>query len=137
MTTTGGVDVDTVTFAVGEGGTEPVVVPAEQVSIQMFSLIPWVNEAGLPAVLERLSEIGFKNIEPFGGNFSGYTAEEFRALADSYGLSVKSSHYNVDEATFDATLDYVGTLGQEYVGSGGWPAPGIAPTRTRSRRPRP
>ncbi len=28
-------------------------------------------------------------------------------------------------ATFDATLDYVGTLGQEYVGSGGWPAPGI------------
>ncbi|WP_171467968.1 PQQ-dependent sugar dehydrogenase [Cellulosimicrobium sp. 72-3] len=125
VTTTGGVDVDAVTFAVGEGSTEPVVVPAEQVSIQMFSLIPWVNEAGLPAVLERLSEIGFKNIEPFGGNFSGYTAEEFRALADSYGLSVKSSHYNVDEATFDATLDYVGTLGQEYVGSGGWPAPGI------------
>ncbi|MFD4991280.1 TIM barrel protein [Cellulosimicrobium cellulans] len=105
--------------------TEPVTVPVDQVSIQMFSLIPWVNEVGLPAVLERLSEIGFQNIEPFGGNFAGYTAEEFRALADSYGLSVKSSHYNVDEGTFDDTLDYVSTLGQEYVGSGGFPAPGI------------
>ena len=28
-------------------------------------------------------------------------------------------------ATFDATLDYVTTLGQEYVGSGGFPSPGI------------
>src|SRR5690606_19994566 len=26
---------------------------------------------------------------------------------------------------FDQTLEYVGTLGQEYVGSGGWPGPGI------------
>ncbi|WP_255365164.1 PQQ-dependent sugar dehydrogenase [Cellulosimicrobium sp. I38E] len=125
VTSTGGVDVDNLLFAVGDGTGEPVTVPVDQVSIQMFSLIPWVNEVGLEAVLERLSEIGLKNIEPFGGNFAGYTAEEFRALADSYGLSVKSSHYDVNEATFDATLDYVTTLGQEYVGSGGFPSPGI------------
>ncbi len=125
VTGTGGVDVDHLTFAVGEGPVEPVTVPVDQVSIGMFSLIPWVQEVGLEAVLQRLSEIGFENIEPFGGNFEGYTAEEFRALADEYGLSVKSSHYNVDENTFDETLEYVTTLGQEYVGSGGFPAPGI------------
>src|SRR5690606_13976693 len=125
VTTTGGVDVDAISFAAGGGTGGPVVVPVDQVSIQLYSLIPWVDEAGLEAVLERLSEIGFENIEPYGGNFAGYTAEEFRALADSYGLSVKSSHYDVNEATFDQTLEYVGTLGQEYVGSGGWPGPGI------------
>ncbi|MCB7135736.1 TIM barrel protein [Cellulosimicrobium marinum] len=126
VTSTGGVDVDQLFFTVGEAPVEPVTVPVEQVSIGMFSLIPWVNEAGLPAVLERLAEIGFVNIEPFGGTFSGYTAEEFKALADSYGLSIPSSHYNTNEATFDTTLEFVETLGQEYVGSGGFASPGIS-----------
>jgi sugar phosphate isomerase/epimerase/glucose/arabinose dehydrogenase/regulation of enolase protein 1 (concanavalin A-like superfamily) len=100
-------------------------IPAEQVSIQMFSLIPWVSDAGLEPVLDRLSEIGFQNIEPFGGTFGDYSAEDFRSLIDSYGLSAPSSHYNVAADTFDETLEFVSTVGQEYVGSGGWPAPGI------------
>src|SRR5699024_2691167 len=66
-----------------------------------------------------------QNIEPFGGNFADYTAEEFRAMTDELGLHVPSSHYNVDEDTFDETLEYVATLGQEYVGSGGFAAPGV------------
>ena len=102
-----------------------LAVPVEDVSVQMFSLIPWVDEVGLEVVLERLGEIGFVNIEPFGGNFEGYTAEEFRELAAEYGLSVPSSHYDVDEDSFDETLEFVDTLGQEYVGSGGFAAPGI------------
>jgi sugar phosphate isomerase/epimerase/glucose/arabinose dehydrogenase/regulation of enolase protein 1 (concanavalin A-like superfamily) len=100
-------------------------IPAEQVSIQMFSLIPWVSDAGLEPVLDRLSSIGFVNIEPFGGTFGDYSAEDFRSLIDSYGLSAPSSHYNVAADTFDETLEFVSTVGQEYVGSGGWPAPGI------------
>lgn len=104
---------------------EPVHVPADKVSVQLFSLIPWVGQAGLEPVLARLAEIGLENIEPYGGNFAGYTAEEFRALTDLVGLSVPSSHYDVGEEGFDATLDYVSTLGQEYVGSGGFAAPGI------------
>src|SRR5690606_13425436 len=107
------------------GEFEPIHVPAENVSIGMFSLIPWVNEAGLPSVLARLAEIGFENVEPFGSNFSGWTAEEFRAMTDLIGLDVLSSHYNVDEATFAETLEFVQTLGQKYVGSGGFAQPGI------------
>ena len=102
-----------------------VLIPAEKVSLQMFSLIPWTSSDGLVPVLERLSEIGFKNIEPFGGTFSGYTAPQFRELTDSLGINVPSSHYNVNEATFDDTLAFVDTLGQEYVGSGGFATPGI------------
>ncbi|WP_251840720.1 ThuA domain-containing protein [Oceanitalea stevensii] len=103
-----------------------VEIPVDRVSVQMFSLIPWVNEAGLPSVLARLAEIGLENIEPYGGNFAGYTAEEFRAMTDLVGLDVPSSHYNTDVATFPQTLEYVETLGQEYVGSGGFAAPGIS-----------
>src|SRR5690606_20793797 len=104
----------------------PVRVAAEDVSIGMFSLIDWVNEAGLASVFARLAEIGFENVEPFGSNFNGYTAEQFRAMTDLIGLNVPSSHYNVAANTFDATLDFVETLGQEYVGSGGFPQPGIS-----------
>ncbi|MGC5627253.1 sugar phosphate isomerase/epimerase family protein [Georgenia sp. Z1344] len=104
---------------------EPELIPVEDVSIQMFSLIPWVSDAGLEPVLGRLASIGFENIEPFGGTFGDYSAEEFRAMTDELGLRVPSSHYNTDEETFDETLDYVTTVGQEYVGSGGFAAPGI------------
>ena len=102
-----------------------VLIPAEKVSLQMFSLIPWTSSDGLVPVMERLSEIGIKNIEPFGGTFTGYTAGQFRELADSLDISIPSSHYNVNEATFDDTLAFVDTLGQEFVGSGGFATPGI------------
>ncbi|MBD5784704.1 TIM barrel protein [Cellulosimicrobium terreum] len=119
VTSTGGVDVDNLTFG------KSVIVPQEQVSIQLYSLIPWVQADGQEAVLNRLGEIGLQNVEPYGGNYSGLTAEEFRAQAEAAGLKAPSSHYNVGEADFDTTLEYVGEVGQQYVGSGGFPQPGI------------
>gem|GEM_PF-1133760 len=104
---------------------DPVLIEPERVGVQTFSLNPWVGDEGIPAVFEALSNIGLQNIEPWGGNFSDYTAEEFRELTDGLGLSVPASHYNVGEDDFDETLEFVKTLGQEYVGSGGFPAPGI------------
>nr|WP_168202636.1 ThuA domain-containing protein [Georgenia wutianyii] len=108
-----------------EPPAEPVLIPVEKVSIGLYSLIPWVEAEGLPTVLARLAEIGLENIEPYGGNLTPYTAEQFRAMVDEIGLRVPSSHYNTAEDTFDDTLAYVETLGQEYVGSGGFAAPGI------------
>src|SRR5690606_25401933 len=127
VVTSNGVDLDYLAFTASgeEPPAEHIRIPAEKVSIGMFSLIPWVGTDGLPSVLTRLAEIGFENVEPFGSNFNGYTAEEFRAMVDEIGLNVPSSHYNVAENTFDETLAYVDTLGQEYVGSGGFAAPGI------------
>ncbi|MCO7273651.1 PQQ-dependent sugar dehydrogenase [Cellulosimicrobium cellulans] len=125
VTTTGGVDVDQLSFAVGDGTTEPVTIPVEKVSMQLFSLSSWSRQIGWEGVYDRLGEIGFQNVEPFGSNFSGLTAEQARAQFDAAGLRVPSSHYTVNEGTFDATLAYVKTLGQEYVGSGGFPSPGI------------
>lgn len=100
-------------------------VPASKVSIQMFSLIPWVNEVGLDAVLGELAAMGYKNIEPFSGNFSGYTAEEFAELLKKHGLKASAAHNSTNEATWDQTLAYSKTIGQHYVGSGGFASPGI------------
>src|SRR5699024_11576840 len=48
VATSGGVDLDSLEFlAAGEDPGERVQIPAEQVSVQLFSLIPWVEEDGL------------------------------------------------------------------------------------------
>jgi sugar phosphate isomerase/epimerase len=100
-------------------------VPASKISIQMFSLIPWVQQDGLDTVLGELAAMGYRNIEPYSGNFSGYTAEEFAALLKKHGLKASASHNSTNEATWDRTLDYAKTIGQHYVGSGGFASPGI------------
>lgn len=100
-------------------------VPTSKISIQMYSLIPWVAEDGLDSVLGELADMGYQNIEPYGGNFSGYTAEEFRALVKKHGLHVSASHNSTNESTWDETLAYSRTIGQHYVGSGGFASPGI------------
>lgn len=106
--------------------SQRTLVPVDQTSIQMFSLIPWVGQDGQESVITELSEIGFQNIEPFGGNYADISAADFRALLDSVGMSAPTSHYNTAEATFQDTLDYVEVVGQHYVGSGGFADPGIS-----------
>ena len=77
----------------------------------------------LEYVLSYLSELGFRNIEPY--SFHGLTAEQFNALVDEYGLKVPSRHMSTNEATWAANLADASLLGQRYTGSGGFAAPGI------------
>ncbi|WP_284251665.1 PQQ-dependent sugar dehydrogenase [Litorihabitans aurantiacus] len=119
------VDGDGVTQIPAGEEPDPIHIPVEQVSMGMYSLGPWTEEVGLEPVLERLAEIGYENVEPYGANLEPYEASEFREITDDLGLSVLTSHYNTDETTFDETLEYVSTLGQQWVGSGGFAAPGL------------
>lgn len=100
-------------------------VPASKISIQMFSYRSWTSQVGTEAVLAELSEIGYRNIEPFGGTYEGRTAQEFSSLLKEYGLKAPTSHGSTNEATFDATVSYAKTIGQKYMGSGGSASPGI------------
>ena len=50
----------------------------------------------LEFALAYLSEIGYRNIEPF--SFRGLTVEEFDALVEKYGLKVPSRHMSTSEA---------------------------------------
>lgn len=109
----------------------PLSVPAEQVSVGLFSYWNWITEAGPDEVLGAIADAGITHVEPFGAPrdaFSSYgdlDAAEYRALLDAHGLAAPSAHGSVDEARFDRELATATTLGQEYVGSGGWPLPGL------------
>jgi sugar phosphate isomerase/epimerase len=117
-------------------------VPAGKISIQLWTFNRYINSGelneGAPAdapgadattaerlefVFAFLSEAGYRNIEPY--SFHGLSVEEFRALADQYGLKVLSRHMSTNEANWDANLADAELLGQRWVGSGGFAAPGI------------
>lgn len=101
-------------------------IPASKISIQMFSYAGWARQVGTEAVLAELSDIGYQNVEPFGGTYEGRTAGEFADLLGEYGLKAPSSHGSTNEAQFDATIAYAKTIGQKYMGSGGSASPGIS-----------
>ncbi|WP_052436695.1 sugar phosphate isomerase/epimerase family protein [Georgenia sp. SUBG003] len=101
-------------------------IPASKISIQMFSYAGWAREIGTEAVLAELAEIGYKNVEPFGGTYEGRSAEDFSALLKEYGLKSPTSHGSTNEATFGDTLAFAKEVGQKYVGSGGFALSGIA-----------
>lgn len=105
-------------------------IPVNQISIQLWNFAAHIGfgsdeatQQRLEDTLARLSEIGYRNVEPF--TFNGLTAEEFKALLDKYDLKAPSRHGSVDEATFDQTLADAKVLKQKMVGSGGFAAPGI------------
>ena len=105
-------------------------IPDSQISVQLWTFASYIGfgsdaatQARLEEVLRRLSEMGYRNIEPF--SFNGLTAEQFDALLDRYKLKAPSRHGSTAEATWDATLADSKTIGQHYVGSGGFAAPGI------------
>ncbi|WP_084130127.1 sugar phosphate isomerase/epimerase [Demequina sp. NBRC 110055] len=101
-------------------------VPANKISIQLYSYNSWVREVGIDTVLDELEEIGIRNVEPFAGSYGSYTRAEFRDELRDRGMRALSSHGSTAEASFDQTLDEAKTLGQKWVGSGGFASPGIS-----------
>ena len=105
-------------------------IPDRKIGIQLWNFAAYVGfgtdaatQARLEEVLRRLSEMGYRNVEPF--TFNGLTAAQFKALLDRYDLKAPARHGNVAISSFATTLADSKTLRQQYVGSGGFPAPGI------------
>ena len=105
-------------------------VPVNKISIQLWTFAEYVGFGTDPAtiarleeVLRRLSEMGYRNVEPF--TLSGLTAEEYRALLDKYGLKASGRHVNVGTPTspvdFEQILEENRILGIKFFGSGGTP----------------
>jgi sugar phosphate isomerase/epimerase len=112
------------------GGGDRHSISDDEISIQLWNFAAYIGfgtdaatQARLEEVLRRLSEIGYRNVEPF--TFNGLTAAQFKALLDKYHLKAPSRHGPVAIATFAQTLADSKTLRQKYVGSGGFPTPGI------------
>jgi sugar phosphate isomerase/epimerase len=105
-------------------------VPVNKISIQEWTFAEFIGfgddaatHARLEEVLRRLSEMGYRNIEPF--TLSGLTAEEFRALLDEYGIKARSRHVDVGTPANPANIEQIiadnRTIGIKFFGSGGTP----------------
>ena len=75
-------------------------VPTSKISIQLWTFAEYIGFgtdaatiARTEEVFRRLSEMGYRNVEPF--TLSGLTAEQYRALLDKYGLKASARHVDV------------------------------------------
>ena len=100
-------------------------VPVNKISIQLWTFAEYVGFGTDPAtiarleeVLSRLSEMGYRNVEPF--TLSGLSAEDYRALLDKYGLKASARHVDVgtpeSPADIEQILDENQALGIQYFG---------------------
>jgi sugar phosphate isomerase/epimerase len=105
-------------------------VPTSKISIQLWTFAEYIGfgtDAGTIArteeVFSRLSEMGYRNVEPF--TLSGLTADQYRALLDKYGLKASARHVDVGTPEAPADIDQIladnKTLGIKFFGSGATP----------------
>jgi sugar phosphate isomerase/epimerase len=118
-------------------------VPSAKIGLQLYSLLTEIQPPGPPlpagaprppptptdpakldSVYAGLAAIGWKNVENFNGNF-GQGDAAYKAIVDRHGMKVVASHESLDDASFAAALDRAKLLGQSYIGSGGYGAPGL------------
>ena len=103
-------------------------VPTSKISVQLFTFSRYIGGGAgaamrLEEVLRRLSEMGYRNVEPY--SLHGLTAEQFRALLGQYGLKASSRHVNIGTPTSPANIEQIieenRILGIKYFGSGSTP----------------
>jgi sugar phosphate isomerase/epimerase len=105
-------------------------VPVNKISVQLWTFAEYIGFgtdaatiARTEEVFRRLSEMGYRNVEPF--TLSGLTAAQYKALLDKYGLKASARHVDVgtpqNPSDFDQILADNKTLGIKYFGSGATP----------------
>lgn len=105
-------------------------IPTSKISVQLWTFADYIGfeddaaaQGRLEEVLSELSEMGYRNVEPF--SLSGLTAEQFRALLDEYGLKAPARHVDVgtpaEPSDIGQILEDNRVLGVKYFGSGGTP----------------
>lgn len=94
--------------------------------LQLYSLKETI-EADVKGTLEKIAEIGFKEVETYGyspeNQFWGISVKEFKNILDSNGLSSPSGHYGLDtyleegggESDFAFAVEVAQKLGQKYI----------------------
>jgi sugar phosphate isomerase/epimerase len=114
------------TTAATTAGNGRVLVPPGQIGIQLYSIRDKVSSLGFRAVFERLSAMGYAEIE-----FAGYTQnqvgpitpQEIRQLLDDNGLSAVGAHRGIGDFVnnLEQELDTAQILGMPHVGTANAP----------------
>jgi putative cell wall-binding protein/sugar phosphate isomerase/epimerase len=92
-----------------------ICVPAEQISIQLFTMAETFAE-DFEGTVAALAAIGYRIVEHAGTDAApDGSAESFRATFDANGIAITSGHRSVpfpyDEAEWQATLEECAVLG--------------------------
>lgn len=103
------------------------LVPPGKLGIQLYSIRDKVSSLGFRAVFERLSALGYREVEFAGYTQSGVgaiTPAEIRTLLDDNGLVAVGSHRGIRDytANLEAELDIAQTLGMAHVGTADAPS---------------
>jgi sugar phosphate isomerase/epimerase len=115
----------------GQGAASPIVIGqaecAQGGAQATSSDCRWYR---LELLFAFLRSKGVTNVELFGHqNFPANTdiagLQRYRALLDAYGLHAGGWHGNMSETDWDARIGAAKILGADYLGSGGFPSPGI------------
>jgi sugar phosphate isomerase/epimerase len=75
-------------------------------------------EKDTPGTLKKLGAMGYNQIESYGGSkgmFWGMRNTEFKKLAEGYGLSLISSHYNDEPGGFEQQAEKAAEAGMKYL----------------------
>ena len=96
----------------GHGGRR---VPADKISIQLYTLRSIMTGAGVDATLRKLAQIGYDRVELAG--LYDRTAEDIRGVLDRLGIRSNSSHDGLSSsfAALETKFDNSETLGVRYL----------------------
>ena len=112
--------------ATAAAGTGRVLVPPGPLGIQLYSIRDKVSSLGFRTVFERLSAMGYAEIEFAGysqGQVGPITPQEIRQLLDDNGLRAVGSHRGIRDFVnnLEQELDIAEILGTEHVGTANAP----------------
>ena len=110
----------------GAGGGGRRRVPPGKLGIQLYSIRDKFSSLGFRAVFERLSTLGYREVEFAGytqGGVGAITPAEIRTLLDDNGLVAVGSHRGISDfaRNLEAELDIAETLGMAHVGTANAP----------------
>lgn len=96
----------------GHGGRR---VPADKISIQLYTLRSVMTGAGVDETLTRLARIGYDRVELAG--LYGRTATDIRSVLNRLGIRSNSSHDGLSStfAALETKFDNAETLGVRYL----------------------
>lgn len=98
----------------------------KQIGLELFTVRDAMQK-DYEGVLAKIASYGYKEIEPASG-YNNFSAKDFRAMIDRYGLSVPSTHSGLPAGdTIEARLEGAQIMGLKYVENLGGGGPGGGP----------
>lgn len=97
----------------------------KEFGLQIYSIRDhFTNPEDTRESFRKMQEYGYSHAQT-AGTYSYMPPEEFKALADEYGIKLMGTHYdwNLICNDVEGTVKYHKTIGAEYVGIGGMPVP--------------